>query len=390
MISIDRRRFLQLGAGAGVGLGTHGTVVAHGRAGARRAESDLDRVRLTGDGLSLNPAECARLWTRLVQDNAIASDSYSNGGVVEELEAQFARVLGKERTVFMPTGTLANHLAVRALAGGPSRAIVSAESHLYNDTGDCVQTLSDVQLIPVAPGRASFTLDEVKAVLSRTSSGRVATPMSVIVIESPVRRKTGEVFDEAEMDRITTFARQEGIRLHLDGARIFLQAAYTGRDVAEYARPFDTVYVSLYKYFNAGSGAILAGPRVLLDEMYHVRRMFGGGLAKVWPFASIALHYVPGFIDRFRQAIAVSEEWMKRVERHDAFRVDRIPSGTNLFGLRVSHPDLETFRNRLHARGIILSVPQSDGSGFRLNVNEMWNRTTAADLADAFVQSLDG
>ena len=243
--------------------------------------------------------------------------------------------------------------------------------------------------MPLGQGRASFTLEEVQELLERTAGGRVAAPVSVIAIESPVRRKTGEVFDEAEMERITTFARREGIRTHLDGARIFLQAGFTGREVAEYARPFDTVYVSLYKYFNAPSGAILAGPRALLDDMYHLRRMFGGGLAKVWPYASIALHYFTGFPERFRNAVAVSQEWMGLIARHDAFAIERIPSGTNLFRLRVSHPDLNAFRSRLTNQGLVVPSPLADGSGFRLGVNETWGRTTAAELADLFVQAVE-
>ena len=181
-------------------------------------------------------------------------DSYSNGGAVERLENAFAELLGKERAVFMPTGTLANHLAVRALAGGTGRAIVQADSHLYNDSGDCVQTLSGITLMPLGAGRPDFTAAEVEATLDRTASGRVRTPIRVISIETPVRRHFGATFDRRELDRIASLAQREGIRLHLDGARIFLQAAYEGRDPAEYARPFDTVYVSLYKYFNAPSG----------------------------------------------------------------------------------------------------------------------------------------
>ena len=387
MTTINRRRFLQIGtAGAAFGFSAH--------SGARRVAAatppvEGDRIRLSGDGLGLTPDECTQLWSHLIEAKGIASDSYSNEGVVAELEAAFAQALGKERAVFMPTGTLANHLAVRALAGGPGRAIVQAESHLYNDTGDCVQTLSGIHLVPLGQGRASFTLEEVQALLDRTAGGRVAAPVSVIVIESPVRRKTGEVFDEAEMERITTFARHEGIRTHLDGARIFLQAGFTGRDVAEYAQPFDTVYVSLYKYFNAPSGAILAGSRALLEDMYHLRRMFGGGLAKVWPYASIALHYFTGFPERFRKAVAVSEEWMELIAQHDAFAIERISSGTNLFRLRVSHPDLDAFRSRLTNQGLVVPSPLSDGNGFRLGVNETWGRTTAAELADLFVQAVE-
>ena len=389
MNTINRRRFLQVGTmGAGFGLAGTGSSLAQLAPGS--TGSAAARVRLMGDGLSLTPDESARLWTHLAEEPGIDRDSYSNGGTVEELEQHFASALGKERAVFMPTGTLANHLAVRTLARGAGRAILQAESHLYNDSGDCVQTLSGINLIPLAPGRASFTLDDVKEVIGRTASGRVATPVSVISIESPVRRRSGETFDQDDLDRITTFARQEGVRTHLDGARLFLQSAYTGRDVADYARPFDTVYVSLYKYFNAASGAILAGPRALLDEMFHTRRMFGAGLPGAWPFASIALHYAPGFVERFRQAVAVSEAWIERIEQHDAFTVERIPSGTNIFRLRVSHPDLRIFRKRLDDRGVDLGAPRPDGSGFLLTVNETWNRTTAEELADTFAGALTG
>ena len=91
---------------------------------------------------------------------------------------------------------------------------------------------------------------------SRRNDARVATPVGVISIESPVRRAHGEVFDFAEMQRIAAFARERRIGLHLDGARVFLATAYTGITPAEYSALFDTVYVSLYKYFNAAGGAV--------------------------------------------------------------------------------------------------------------------------------------
>ena len=387
MTTIDRRRFHQIGT-TGTAL-SFATGPSRSVAAATQPVFSEQGVRLSGDGLGLTPTASIELLARLTDENAIASDSYSNGGVVEELEQAFAAALGKERAVFMPTGTLANHLAVRMLAGGPSRAIVQAESHLYNDTGDTIQTLSDIQLVPLAFGRATFTLEDVRALVDRTASGRVATPVSVISIESPVRRKSGEAFDEAEMDRITAFARQEGIRTHLDGARIFLQAGFTGRSVADYAWSFDTVYVSLYKYFNAPSGAILAGPSALLDQMFHVRRMFGGGLAKVWPFAAIALHYFQGFPERYARAVGVAREWTQLVSGHESFSTEPIPAGTNLFLLKVHHADLNAFRDRLARQHVRLPAPLADGSGFRLGVNETWGRTTASDLAAMFVQAVE-
>ena len=388
MSNIPRRRFLQSGS-LGLGAGFLAPIAtARGSGHAPSLATDSTRVRMTGDGLGLTPAEQARLLARMAEEGRIERDSYSNGGVVEVLEEQFARVLGKERAVFMPTGTLANHLAVRTLAGpGGGRAILQAEAHLYNDSGDCVQTLSAIPLIPLAPGSATFTLEQVKEIVERTRGGRVSRPVAVISIETPVRRRSGETFDQAELDRITAYAREEGIRLHLDGARLFLQGAYTGTDVATLSRPFDTVYVSLYKYFNAASGAILAGPAALLDDMFHARRMFGSGLPAAWPFAAVALNYLPGFIDRFTAAVRTSESLISELGRHDAFRIERMTGGTNLFRLRVSGVDAEAFRHRLREQEVDLGGVRADGS-FTVGVNETWNRATPDALAARFRAAL--
>jgi threonine aldolase len=388
MHSLDRRRFLELGAlGGTLGLAVPATALAglQGQPGSVPT-SDDSAVRLSGDGLGLTAAQYARLLGQLA-DEGIATDSYSIGGVVEELETSFARLLGKERAVFMPTGTLANHLAVRTLAAGRGRVVVQADSHFYMDEGDCAQTLSRLNLVPLGASRASFTADEVEEVVADTRSGRVATPVSVISIESPVRRHSGEQFELGALQRVVALARREGIRLHLDGARLFLQAAYTGEVVAETARPFDTVYVSLYKYFNAASGAILAGPRALLDEMFHERRMFGGGLPSVWPYAAVALHYLDGFSDRFARAVGVSEDLVAGLAAHDEFSVERVTPGTNLFWLRVAGIEPVLLRSRLAAENVLLPAPRTDGR-FLIGVNETLNRSTAETLVECFSQAV--
>jgi len=385
MAELNRRGFLELGVLGGV-LGTVAPSSAEGvmqHAIADVASDPDDRlVRFSGDGLGLTPAQYSQLLSRLASEKAIVPDAYILDGIVAELEEEYARILAKERAIFIPTGTLANHMAVRALAGGPSRVIVQAESHLYQDSGDCVQTLSNITLVPLAPGGASFTADDVQQVLDQTRAGRVLSRVSVISVETPVRRRRGQMFDPGEMTKVATLARRQGIRLHLDGARLFLQSAYTGTPVADYARPFDTVYVSLYKYFNAASGAILAGPRDLLDGMFHVRRMFGGSLYQAWPFAVVALHYLGGFSERFVQAVRTSEEVLRGLEREKAITIERIPLGTNLFRLRLTATDSKAFQKRLLSAGVVLPAPAADGS-FLIGVNETWNRSTASALTDS-------
>ena len=389
MGALNRRRFLEVGSlGAVAGLGLPGVAAAAQTRTAAEAAGGEDRiVRLGGDGVALTPAQYARLLARIADEQGAAADSYILGGVVEELEAEFARILGKERAVFMPTGTLANQLAIRALAAGSSRAVVQAESHIYQDSGDCVQTLSNITLMPLAPGKATFTAADVEQLIAQTRTGRVPPRVSVISIETPVRRRTGEMFDPTEMARVIALAQRDGIKLHLDGARIFLQAGFTRRRVADYAQPFDTVYVSLYKYFNAAAGAILAGPRALLDGMFHVRRMYGGGLYQAWPYAAVALHYLRGFEERYSRAVATGEAFVTAVGRMDGVAVQRIPAGTNYFRVKVTRTGAAALQKSLGSRGIVLPSPAADGS-FLFGINETWLRVSAADLSDAFARAL--
>ncbi|MGE0443955.1 MAG: low specificity L-threonine aldolase [Vicinamibacterales bacterium] len=392
MARVNRRRFLELGAASGaLGLTLPAGAASQQPAAAQRpSDVAADRtVYLTGDGVPHSPAQYAHLLARLTDEQGVAADNYILGGVVEELEAKFAQILGKEAAVFIPTGTLANHLAIRILAGSatPSRAIVQSESHIYQDSGDCVQTLSSITLMPLAPGRATFTAADVQQLVDQTKSGRVARPIPVMSIESPVRRRAGEIFDRAELGRVLEVAKTNGIRAHLDGARLFIEAAYANRPITEYTAPFDTVYVSLYKYFNAASGAVLAGPRALLQDLFHTRRMFGGGLYQAWPFAAVALHYADGFADRLRKAIPIAEELATGLERLDGVSVRRIPNGTNLFGVQVPAARAAALRERLAADGIRLGAPAANG-GFTVGVNETMARSSADALLDAFTRGL--
>src|SRR5271166_4292504 len=107
----------------------------------------------------------------------IEADDYSLGGVVAKLEQSVAAALGKETAVWLSTGTLANHLAVRLLAGEKRRVIVQHECHLFNDCGDCCQTLSGLNLIPLAPAKATFTVEDLERETDRSASGRVSVPI---------------------------------------------------------------------------------------------------------------------------------------------------------------------------------------------------------------------
>jgi threonine aldolase len=244
--------------------------------------------------MPLSPHEYADLLMRLADEGKIKPDNYSNGGVIEELEDKFAVLLGKESAVFLPTGTLANHLAVRRLAGDNRRIVVQEQSHLYNDSGDCCQTLSGLNLIPLGDDAVEFSLQEVEKNRIKAKTGRVETRIGVIVIETPVRRQHDRMVAFESVKALSDYSKENSIKLHLDGPRLFVQAVHTERDPAAYGELADTVYTSLWKCFNASSGAILAGSKAFTKDLFQERRMFGSSLPAAWAIAAVALEFADG------------------------------------------------------------------------------------------------
>jgi threonine aldolase len=279
---------------------------------------------------------------------------------------------------------------VRIQAGDRSRVIVQKESHIYNDSGDCAQVLSNLNLVPLAPSGGTFTLEDVQSEVRRADGGRVTTGVGVISIESPIRRLLGKLFDYSEMKRICRFAREEGIATHMDGARLFMASGYTGVSPAEYASHFDTVYVSMWKYFNAPSGAVLAGPAELLDDLFHTRRMFGGGLPYAWPFAVAALHSLDGFQERFGAGVEAGEELKAALAGIAGVRIEEIPDGSNLFKLHMDRGSPSGVRDALRRDGIFLPGPNPNFNGFAIGVNETLTRRPVEEIAGAFAGAMSG
>jgi threonine aldolase len=386
--AMKRRHFLSI-AGAAATAGWAASAPGLSRSRPELAPSDgRPLVDFSVDGLGLTPREYAADLAALAEGSSIEVDYYSLGGTVAELELRFAALLGKERAIFVPTGTLANHMAVRKLAGFDRRVLVQADSHLFNDCGDCASLLSGLTLVPLAAGRSTFTVEDVAPWVSRTAGGRVESRIGVIMIESPVRRLSHQVFDFAAMRAVSAFARDRGIRLHLDGARLFNVPYHTGRSVQEMTGLFDTVYVSLWKCFNAASGAILAGSAKTIDGLFHMRRMFGGSLPQAWPILAVALKYIAGYPEAYAQAWARASRFLALLQAEARFAVERVPNGTSAFKLILRQGDASAFVVRLQARGVILPHPEGDPPVFRMIVNPSLNRVDPAELAHDFVQAI--
>lgn len=385
---MDRRQFLATSALAAAAplLPAEGAAVT---AAAPSPGMDMfKRVNFGTDGLGLNAREYATLLYEAVTARPFPADSYSNGGVIEEIEKAFAKYLGKQAAMFVPTGTLANHIAIRKLAGNDRRVLVQAESHLYNDSGDCAEVLSGLNLIPLAAGGRMPTLDEVKQWVERSAQGRVEMKVGAISIESPVRRLDHQMVPFAELERISGYAREQGIRLHLDGARLFNLPQHSGHSVRGYAALFDTVYVSLWKHFNGTTGAILAGDTTFIEGLYHTRRMFGGSLPRAWPNVALVSNYLERYEEDYARSWQATERLIALLQADGRFRVRRVPDGTSRFFLGVTGIAPDMFSGRAASANVYLpqAIPGTDE--FPIDVNATILRMAPDALARIFIDAI--
>lgn len=320
---------------------------------------DARSVWLVGDSAPPDPVKTAARLAELVQKGK-PRDSYIAGGAVTELEQRFATMLGKEDCAFLPTGTLANHVAVRILAGEATRVIVQHESHLYRDESDAAQLLSGLNLIDLAPGRAGPSLDEIKAAVDEAENGPYPLKVGAISLESPVRRAKGELLDPAALQGIAAYARGKAIRLHLDGARLLL--APPGYDIAGAAGLFDTVYVSLYKYLDAPFGAVLAGGKADIARARALRHQFGGTIYQAWPCAVLALAALDDFEARHKAAFAAADQLFGALEKAGAAKARPAPNASNIRQLVLNPKIAEGVFDRMREAGVRLARPDKDGA----------------------------
>jgi threonine aldolase len=352
-------------------------------------EALFRRIDFTSDGLGLDPREYVARLQDVVAGDGLVADNYSRNGVIGQLERDFARRLGKPAAMFVPTGTLANHLAVRRLAGNDRRVLVQAESHLYNDSGDGAQALSGLNLVPLGAGQTMPALDEVRQWVERSQGGRVRNDVGAISIETPVRRRDHAMVDFAALEALSRYARERGIRLHLDGARLFTLPLHSGRPVPAWTALFDTAYVSLWKHFNGAGGAILAGSEAFIDGLYNERRMFGGALPAAWPQVALVAAYAARFEEDYAASWRVADALIARLQASGRYAARKLPDGTSRFFLAVSGIDPGLVADRLRAHDVILPQPHPDTGAFALQVNPTLLRTDADALARRFIKAVE-
>ena len=345
-------------------------------------------VNFTRDGLNLYPELYLKILELLIEKKDFAPDSYGLGGMIHQFEEKIARKLGKEKAIYMPTGTLANHIALRKHCNMEKRAIVQYDSHINRDSGDCVTNLSGINLITLGGNNTIYDLEELEAFLEDNKHGKVKTPVGAISLETPVRRKNLQRIPFEKIEQICAVARKNDIALHLDGARLFIDAAFSGKSIRDYTQLFDTVYVSLYKSFNSVNGAILAGPAKLIDGLHNERRMFGGGLPSSWQQIAVADSFFDNYEKRYAQAKEQFETFTKLMHRKSKFDISPLENGSSVFKLSLPKKiNPEKLRSSLEKEQIYLPKWNSADQCFYIKMNDSLVYNDMKKTAKAFINS---
>ncbi len=347
-------------------------------------------VKFFGDGEMFEPGDYIQLLQEIHAANPITKDRYGSGGAVEALEKKFATITGKQKAVYMASGTMANQLAIAALSGEKSKVFVQDTSHVFRDEADAAQSIFNKRLVPLAPGQAYFTAAQLQEAIESLPEQEVfSTGIGAVSIENPVRRSQGQMMPIGEIEKVSIYCKSKGIKLHLDGARIYLASAWSGVPIAKYAAHFDTVYISLYKYLGASAGAILCGDKALIDGMQHLMKVHGGSMYGNWTNAAMALHRLDGVEQRMKEAKLRGEEVFVGLNKIDGIKVHLLKEGTNIYVLELSKnidgKKLQASLNTKH--NIRIGMPDKTNK-VHLSVNETLLYHPASTVINSFKQSI--
>lgn len=347
-------------------------------------------VKFFGDGEMYEPTDYIRVLQEADKTTAIVKDRYGVGGVVEALEKKFADITGKEKAIFMPSGTMANQLAIAVLSGNKSKVFVQETSHVFRDEADAAQSVFQKRLIPLAKNETHFTADELKKTIEEMSTAEAFdTGIGAVSIENPVRRSDGRMVSLDEIKAIRNYCITKKIPMHLDGARLYVASAWSGVSIKEYSQYFDTVYISLYKYLGATAGAILCGNATIIDQMTHLIKTHGGSMYGNWTNAAMALHRLEGVEERFKAAKERGEQLFKTLNLSNHIRIEPLNQGTNIYRLTLAKNINGTaFQTKLNQQfNIRLARPDTNNQSL-INVNETILYQSLNDLVNAFVKAL--
>jgi threonine aldolase len=315
---------------------------------------------------------------RAMAEAEVGDDVYGEDPTVARLEEESAAALGFEASLFVPSGTMGNQIALRLHGRPGDEVICDALSHIFRFEMGAMAALSGLMPRTLASPRGLLDPAAVEAVIDRDPTFHAHT--GLISVENTHNIAGGVVYDRPHLEQLLDVAKRNNLPIHLDGARIFNASVALGIPAAALVQGFDSVMFCLSKGLGAPVGSMLCGPRDFIREARRVRKMFGGGMRQAGVIAAaglIALRKGPGRLaedheNARRLALALAE--VPGVE------IDPALVQTNILVCRIGdeHGRSAGFLARLKENGVLASQVSSDQVRFLTHLDVVGPRIDEA------------
>jgi threonine aldolase len=270
---------------------------------------------------------------RAMAEADVGDDVFGDDPTVLALERRVAEVLGKEAALYMPSGTMSNQVAIRAHTEAGDEILLEADAHSYFLESGAPAALAGVMCRLIAGDRGVFTAAQVREALRPRNVH--FPPTKLVCIENTHNRGGGTIWPLSRIAEVAAVAREAGLAMHLDGARLWNAAAATGIAEREYARHFDTVSVCFSKGLGAPVGSALAGTAALIGRARRFRKMFGGGMRQAGIVAAGALYALEHHRQRLAEDHANARRLAEGIAGLPGIGIDPATVETNIVVLRV-------------------------------------------------------
>jgi len=293
---------------------------------------------------------------RAIAEAEVGDDQYGEDPSVNLLQDRMAALLGKEASVFVPSGTMANQIALKILTRPGDDVVLGQETHMvWHETG-AGGANAGIQFTQIGKG-GLFTEAEFRAAF-KAPGHMMFPPTTLVAIENTHNRGGGVVFQPSEVAAICKTARKLGVRTYLDGARLFNAAIASHVSARDLSAPFDVVSVSISKGLGCPAGSLIAGSKPDMVRAVRVRRMLGGAMRQAGILAAAGLYALDHNFDRLdddhvnARMIAMAVAGLPHVR----FDLATVQTNIVIFHMEEDAPDAATIAARAKEAGVLVTV----------------------------------
>jgi threonine aldolase len=293
---------------------------------------------------------------RAMAEAPVGDDQYGEDPSVNRLQQRIADLLGKEAALFVPSGTMANQIALKLLTRPGDEVIVTEEAHMMWHESGAGAANSGVQFTAIGRG-GLFTAEDFRAAC-RPPGHIVLPPTGLVAIENTHNLGGGVVFPQQDAVEICAAARAAGVASYLDGARLFNASVASGVSLDGLARPFDLVSVALSKGLGCPVGSVLAGHASDIARGVRARRMFGGAMRQSGILAAAGLYALDHHVEQLADDHANARLIAERLAGLSGITLNLATVRTNIivFHLAPGLPDAATIVARAKEAGVLVSA----------------------------------